>query len=78
MASKTKVQEETVETKVIHPKDLAETLGVNPKNLRRFLRGAYPRTPENKNTSWTLTEDMVKAATDHFTASDDETTEDEA
>lgn len=56
----------------IRPKDLAEKLEVNPKVLRGYLRKAFPRTTDEKNTSWALTEDMVNAATAHFTPSNDE------
>lgn len=75
--AKTKETQE-VEAKAIRPADLATELEVSPKALRAFLRREFPRANEAKNTSWTLNSDMVKAATDHFTASDDEDGDDEA
>lgn len=69
--AKTKETQE-VEAKAIRPADLATELEVSPKALRAFLRREFPRANEAKNTSWTLNSDMVKAATDHFTATDDD------
>ena len=60
------------------PTDLAKELGVNPKSLRAYLRRAFPRTGDSQGTSWYLNADQVKAATDHFTAvEDDDEVEDE-
>ena len=76
--AKTKETQEVEAPKVVRPSDLATELEVSPKALRAFLRREFPRANEAKNTSWTLTDDMVKAATEHFTATDDEDSEDEA
>lgn len=79
--TKTTPKEDTTEetTSVVRPSDLAKNLGVNPKVLRGFLRKQFPRTTDEKNTSWALTEAMVNAATERFTPSDDENSpEDEA
>jgi hypothetical protein len=56
----------------MRPKDLAGELGINPKSLRAFLRRAFPRTVEAKNTSWYLTDAQVEAARAQFTPSDDD------
>jgi hypothetical protein len=62
----TEVEVETVMT----PKALATELEVNPKSLRAFLRREFPRSDQEKNTTWKLTEAQVEAARKHF--SDDE------
>jgi hypothetical protein len=50
----------------MEPNDLAAQLGVSPKALRAWLRGAYPRSSVDHNTRWTLTETQVAAARAHF------------
>jgi len=69
---------EVEETKAIRPSDLAEELEVSPKALRSFLRREFPRSTDQKNTSWHLTEEMVAKATAHFTEEpeDDESEDD--
>jgi DNA-directed RNA polymerase specialized sigma24 family protein len=64
----------------IRPKDLAKELGISPKSLRAYLRRAFPRTSEAKNTSWYLNDDQVAAARKNFelTDEDDESNEDDA
>lgn len=57
---------------VVRPSDLAKELDISPKVLRSFLRKEFPRATSEKNTSWVLTQGMVEAATEHFTASDEE------
>lgn len=47
--------------KGIRPKELAAELGIDPKTLRGRLRRMFPRTAEEKNTSWTITEEMREA-----------------
>jgi hypothetical protein len=69
--------EETEESEGMRPKALAEELGVNAKSLRAFLRRAFPRTSEAKNTSWYLTEAQVEAARKNFTPSEDDEEETE-
>ena len=50
------------ETVPMTPKVLAQELGVSPKNLRAYLRKEFSRTPEAKNTAWTITQDAADAA----------------
>lgn len=64
-------------SKVVRPKELADELGINPKSLRGFLRENFPRHPDEKNTSWELTAEMIKSATEHFVPSDDEELEED-
>jgi flagellar biosynthesis protein FliP len=52
--------------KTYAPKVLANEIGCDPKSLRGFLRKAYPRAIEAKNTSWIITEDAANAAREHF------------
>lgn len=84
--AKTKVEtpevEEVIETEettdaIIRPVALAKELDVDPKTLRGFLRRTFPRATEAKNTSWSLTPEMVAKATAHFTKADDAETEDD-
>lgn len=74
MAPKTKENETQEEetTQAVRPADLASDLEVSAKALRGFLRREFPRPNDAKNTSWTLTPEMVEAATAHFTPSEDE------
>jgi hypothetical protein len=48
------------------PKELATELGVDPKRLRSFLRGAFPRPLEAKNTSWQISDEAIEAAKAKF------------
>lgn len=72
MATKAKTKEkveekpETEAPEGMRPKDLASELNLNPKSLRAYLRRAFPRTTEAKNTSWYLSADQVKAARENF------------
>jgi hypothetical protein len=84
MSPKTRIapEEETDETEaeatdVVRPSDLAAELEISPKALRAFLRREFPRADGAKNTSWTLSEEMVEKATAHFTASDEDEVEGE-
>lgn len=72
--------EETDEkAKIVRPSELADVLGIDPKALRGFLRKEFPRTSKEHNTSWSLTEEMIEAATERFTDDDeDEVVEDQA
>lgn len=74
MAPKTKdqVEDTPVEETAVRPADLAKELDVSAKALRGFLRREFPRSADAKNTSWTLTDEMVEKATAHFTPSEDE------
>jgi hypothetical protein len=63
------------ETNVVTPSMLAKDLNISPKVLRAWLRKTFPRPTSKKNTSWTLTEDMVAKATAYFTADDEDDTE---
>lgn len=72
--AKTKQTDETPaeETQAVRPTDLAKELDVSAKALRGFLRREFPRSADSKNTSWTLTPEMIEKATAHFTPSEDE------
>lgn len=59
----------------MRPKDLAAELSVNPKSLRAYLRRAFPRKTEAKNTSWYLSPDQVTAARENFAKKDEGTDE---
>jgi len=48
------------------PKQLADELGINPKNLRNYLRKNFTRVAEVKNTAWSITPDAANAARAHF------------
>lgn len=52
---------------IVRPNVLAEEIGVDAKSLRAFLRSEFPRTAEDRNTSWELTAAQVKAVREHFT-----------
>jgi hypothetical protein len=62
--------------KIVRPSELAEVLDIDPKALRGFLRKEFPRSSKEHNTSWSLTPEMIEAATDHFSP-DDEDEDDE-
>lgn len=53
----------------ITPNELADTLSVSPKSLRAWLRTNYTRPLDAKNSSWFLSPEIVKAATEHYTRS---------
>lgn len=53
-------------TKTYTPKQLADELNIDPKKLRAYLRKEYPRTVEEKNTSWTIAESAAAAARKNF------------
>jgi len=61
-----KVQPQAEPTGVT-PTDLAEILSVSPKSLRAWLRTNYTRPLDAKNSRWYLPDDVVKAATEHYT-----------
>jgi hypothetical protein len=63
------------ETNTVTPSMLAKDLSISPKVLRAWLRKTFPRPTSKKNTSWTLTEEMVAKATAYFTADDEDDTE---
>ncbi len=59
------------------PKELAKELEINPKNLRSYLRKEFPRSADEKNTSWKLTEAQIEAARAKFADSEDDEDGDE-
>lgn len=76
-AQEIKVEVEEIEVdedeeSVMTPKALATELEVSPKTLRSFLRREFPRSAQEKNTSWKLTEDQVAKAREHFSVEDDD------
>lgn len=48
------------------PADLAASLGVDPRTVRRFLRGHYPRDAEEKGQSWLLNTEQAQATVEYF------------
>ena len=72
----TDTTEEVDQVTAMRPKDLAEELGIDPKTLRGWLRKAYPRNPDEKNTSWALTEDQINAAYGQFSKDEEPETDD--
>ena len=48
------------------PGELAIELGISPKTLRAWLRETFPRPASQKNTSWLLTPEIVRAARARF------------
>ena len=52
--------------KHLHPKELAEELGVSPKTVRSFLRSKFPRNEERLGNRWHLDEQQIEQAKDHF------------
>jgi transcriptional regulator with XRE-family HTH domain len=68
--------EETEEAKGMRPKDLAAELGIDPKTLRGWLRKEFPRNPNEKNTSWALTEEQIDAAYGRFSKDEEPETDD--
>lgn len=48
------------------PKVLAEEIGIDPKNLRAYLRKEFTRPAEAKNTTWIVPADAADAARAHF------------
>jgi len=56
----------TMSNAPLTPKALAEEIGIDPKNLRAYLRKTYPRPLEVKNTTWIVPADAATAAKAHF------------
>lgn len=52
----------------VTPADLARELGVEPKNVRDFLRREYGRLKERGETRWHLTPEQADAVRAHFRA----------
>lgn len=50
----------------ITPKTLAAEIGIDPKQLRNFLRKEFTRANEVKNTTWIIPPATAKAAKAHF------------
>src|SRR5689334_13926085 len=50
----------------MRPNDLAEELGIDGRQLRGWLREAYPRRASERGASWELTEEQVLAARARF------------
>lgn len=46
----------------MRPEDLARELGIDGKRLRSWLRGRFPRRPEEHGLPWLLTEEQVAEA----------------
>ena len=59
------------------PKALAEELEMSPKVLRAYLRQNFTRTTEEKNTSWKLDAETVKAVREHYASKAKGETKDE-
>lgn len=54
------------------PNELAARLGVDGRRVRRLLRDAYPREPEERGKDWYLTPDRAQSVIDHFSAESDQ------
>lgn len=52
--------------KPLTPTALATELKVDPKRLRAWLRANHARPAEAKNTSWTITAPVARAARAYF------------
>lgn len=50
----------------MRPNDLADELGVDSRQLRGWLRNAYPRAEDERGSSWELTAMQVTAARARF------------
>jgi len=46
----------------VRPEDLARELGIDGKRLRGWLRGPFPRRPDEHGLPWSLTEEQVAEA----------------
>ena len=69
------------EVNIVKPEDMAKQLGMkDAKRIRAFLRQEFPRSKEEKNTSWVLTEKQQAAVIARFTPAedDDEDTDEES
>jgi predicted GIY-YIG superfamily endonuclease len=53
----------------VRPEDLARELGIDGKRLRGWLRGRYPRAPEEHGAHWFLTEQQIAEARRAFVGS---------
>lgn len=51
---------------VHRPEELAASLGVDAKRVRRFLRETYPRDEEEKGADWLLTAEQAKTVVEQF------------
>ena len=51
---------------VYRPNELAASLGVDPKAVRRFLRDRYAREAEEKGQDWMLDADQAQIVVQHF------------
>jgi hypothetical protein len=68
-----KTEESKPKVEVIRPETLASELGVSGKQVRGFLRATFPRAPEQKRSSWNLTQQQADAVRTRFLPKDDET-----
>ena len=50
----------------MRPNDLADELGIDGRQLRGWLRDAYPRPTTERGAGWVLTADQVAAARERF------------
>lgn len=48
------------------PKELGTRLGVDPRVIRKYLRGRYRPNGEDKNSRWLLDDAMVAAVVAKF------------
>jgi hypothetical protein len=53
-------------SKTFTPKELAASIGVDPKVLRGYLRANHARPAESKNTTWIIPANVAKVATEYF------------
>ena len=54
--------------KTVTPEELAKELEVSGKQIRAWLRANFPRSKEQKNTSWHLSPAMAKKVREAFSS----------
>jgi hypothetical protein len=50
----------------VTPKALAAEIGIDPKVLRSYLRKAYTRPNEAKNTTWLIPTAIAEEVKEHY------------
>lgn len=48
------------------PVEIAKELGVQPIDVRRYLRREHPRSDAEKGQRWQLSDDTAAAVREHF------------
>lgn len=50
----------------LHPREVASRLGVQPRDVRAFLRRQYPRGEQSLGNRWHLDPTQVEEVEEHF------------